>query len=129
MTDKLVNWVLVICAVAAVTIAAVRGRRPAAPELLATPADSSMLRELEELGSGWTSDGTAGKRRMYVFTDVECPYCRRLHLDVRRLDSLGEWKLTMIPLHLPLAQHKFAPSGAVAMECARAQGSGKSSWT
>ncbi|MBW7932413.1 MAG: thioredoxin domain-containing protein [Gemmatimonadaceae bacterium] len=56
------------------------------------------------------------------FVDVECPYCKHL------AQTLAEWKervgddASILTIHFPLSQHRFARPAARALECARLQG-------
>ena len=53
-----------------------------------------------------------------VFTDFECPYCRRLHLDVHgRLEAAGN-KIRLTRMMVPLAFHKGSDPAARAYLCA-----------
>ncbi len=62
------------------------------------------------------------------FSDVECPFCGRLHPTLKRLvdESAGEinWEYR----HLPLPSHRNAVAGAVASECVATLAGDKSFW-
>lgn len=68
-----------------------------------------------------------GSLQLVIFTDFECPFCRRFHEDVVSRfetafsDSVG-WRI----VHFPLSIHKFAVPAARAYECGVRLGSGRS---
>ncbi len=47
------------------------------------------------------------KKRLYVFTDPECPYCRRFHRELQKLEK-SEPDLAVIILMFPLPIHPHA---------------------
>lgn len=58
-----------------------------------------------------------------VFTDFECPACRRLALSgLRGVVERFEGEVAVVYRHWPLPYHRFAMPAARAVECAHAQG-------
>jgi len=53
-----------------------------------------------------------------VFTDFECPYCRRMDSVLSTLEARFPGRLARQIIHLPISQHKFARPAAFAFECA-----------
>lgn len=63
----------------------------------------------------------AGAVTLIEFVDVECPYCARYAETVRAVTMEFGQRVAVGYVHLPLSQHRFARSGAVALECAHDQ--------
>lgn len=60
----------------------------------------------------------SAKMRLIIFSDVECPFCRRFTDSLRGWDGFRDSTLAIGLLHFPLSQHRFALPGANAIECA-----------
>jgi protein-disulfide isomerase len=56
-----------------------------------------------------------------VFSDLECPFCKRFHQQVRKLEVANGATMSLAFVHFPLPQHRFAKLAAEAAECSRAQ--------
>jgi protein-disulfide isomerase len=56
------------------------------------------------------------------FSELQCPFCKRFELSLRRLDSLFPGKITRTFIHYPIPSHDQAYPAAIAAECAGAQG-------
>jgi protein-disulfide isomerase len=66
--------------------------------------------------------GSTDAVRVVEFVDVECPFCARYHDTLVELErSLGS-SVVVATAHFPLSQHKFARSGALALECSAEHG-------
>lgn len=52
------------------------------------------------------------------FSDFECPYCRRAHETLRKLEESHGGKFKMVYRHFPLQFHKQAQKAAEASQCA-----------
>ena len=127
--DRIVNAAIAAGAIAVAVvlirreIVADRSQGPSSTILESTSlSDSSWnaLRELSILGSGRSSSFT-----VLEFVDVECPFCARYHATLEALrDSLGE-EVALGFIHFPLSQHRFARTGARAIECARPEQRGE----
>lgn len=62
---------------------------------------------------------------LIIFTDFQCPFCKRLELDVVprvQRDLVESGRLLLAYRHLPLDIHPWALPAAIASECAAAQG-------
>jgi protein-disulfide isomerase len=60
--------------------------------------------------------------QVVAFLDLECPACRGFHLETFRdvKTQFGD-SISTVFIHWPLSNHRFARSGAEALECAAAQ--------
>ena len=65
-----------------------------------------------------------GKINVVEFADYECPYCRRLHPELKAIIDSYPGKVNFTRLNLPLKSHEFAHGAAQAQVCAREQGKG-----
>lgn len=48
-----------------------------------------------------------GSKKLYVFTDPDCPYCRKLHLELKKLEKIAPDVAIYVMLY-PLAMHPQA---------------------
>ncbi len=60
--------------------------------------------------------------KFIIFSDFECPFCKRLHPRIRRLQAMFGDTLSVHLVHFPLSQHRFAEGAASAAECAVPEG-------
>jgi len=65
-----------------------------------------------------------GKINVVEFADYECPFCRRLHPELKAVIDSYAGKVNFTRLNLPLKSHAFAHGAAQAQVCARQQGKG-----
>jgi uncharacterized membrane protein/thiol-disulfide isomerase/thioredoxin len=65
-----------------------------------------------------------GKINVVEFADYECPFCRRLHPELKAVIESYPGKVNFARLNLPLHSHEFARGAARAQVCARHQGHG-----
>jgi protein-disulfide isomerase len=65
---------------------------------------------------------------MVVFSDYECPFCRRMHPALKRLEAKYASVLSTVWKNFPLAQHPNAASAARLALGARAAGGEASFW-
>lgn len=56
--------------------------------------------------------------RIFVFADVECPFCKQFHETVQSIERAFPTQTQLVFLHFPLSGHRFARIGARAIECA-----------
>lgn len=70
------------------------------------------------------SSAAAESPTIVVFTDLECPFCRRFHEELTEFRKGHD--VPVLIVHYPLRIHRFATPAAVAAECASAQGRMKS---
>ncbi len=66
--------------------------------------------------------------KMIVFTDLECPYCKSFHLEVKAALAEYEGKLAVIYRHFPLQFHEYAEKEAEATECVAELGGEERFW-
>lgn len=63
-----------------------------------------------------------------MFTDMECPFCKRFHKDTYptiKKEYVDTGKVRFVIRHYPSPYHPYADSAARAVVCARAQGDDK----
>ena len=60
--------------------------------------------------------------QVVVFSDFECPYCRRAAPVLRRVAAAFPNDVSLIWRHFPLGIHPSAPRAAEAAQCAEDQG-------
>lgn len=80
--------------------------------------------------SSWQSLVAAGIRvgrsdalvQIIEFADFECPYCRLFHESVESLPAPLAEQVSIVFIHSPLVQHRFALPAARAAECADSLG-------
>jgi protein-disulfide isomerase len=86
---------------------------------------------LVDVRNEWEQIASKGRRlgpssapiTLVVFSDFECPACRRFASDVvPALESRYPGQVARIYRHWPLTSHRFAYHAAKASECAAAQG-------
>lgn len=64
----------------------------------------------------------AGKINVVEFADFECPFCRRLHGELKAIVDDYPGKVNFVRLHMPLPRHERARPAARAAVCAAHQG-------
>jgi protein-disulfide isomerase len=69
----------------------------------------------------WLGDSSA-RLHLVEFSDIECPYCRRLHSDLTELIRRHPRDVAVLFRHYPSRGHFQALPAAVAAECAALQG-------
>ncbi|MAY37876.1 DsbA family protein [Spongiibacter sp.] len=94
----------------------------------------SALRESAKLAPEFNEDGLlygspSARFTISVFTDIECPYCRKMHPEVKRVvdssDGVINWKI----LHFPLNKHNpVAAVEAQALECVKDSYGNRTAW-
>jgi protein-disulfide isomerase len=118
------NAVLVICAV---VVTALVVRREFFPASAAASADRPGAMTLV---ADWRSYGAEGHRwgpgaapvSVVVFSDYQCPACRRLAEDLKAIRAEFPEQVAVVNRHFPLSTHPFALPAARASECAARQG-------
>lgn len=63
--------------------------------------------------------------QLIEFIDLECPFCARYHSTIDSVAMLLGDSVQIRFVNLPIEGHRFAPSGAAAVECAFARGLGE----
>lgn len=68
-------------------------------------------------------DSIEGNIRVYVFSDLECPFCAAFHSQIiPELYRQYSNSVSVRFVHFPLKSHTFSRQAAVALECAGEQG-------
>jgi protein-disulfide isomerase len=122
--DRAYNLILGACGLitaACLYLVARREFKGTSPPILqadvAVPVFVPTWRDLQAFGS------LVGRREAYlhlvVFSDLECPFCRRLHQHVDRLIAEDSASMSMTFIHSPIATHRFAEPAARAAECTK----------
>ena len=122
--DRAVNAVIAVSTVAAVAIMLQRtvlprgGSSVAADSLVRLPSKNFAL--LTQ--SGFRRGSPSSPATIVEFIDMECAFCRRYHDEVIKpaLVEFGD-SLSIVHVHFPLPNHRFARIAAQAVECAGEQ--------
>jgi len=72
--------------------------------------------------AGITIGDSAAPIKVLVFSDLECPVCRRFHQRLMEEEARFGKEVAVVFVHFPLAMHRFARQAAQAAECAERQG-------
>ncbi len=91
---------------------------------LVAPLAWPRLRPAAPVPAGVLARYQPGKINVVEFADYECPYCRRLHPELKAVIASYPGKVNFTRLNLPLKMHEFAHGAAQAQVCAREQGKG-----
>lgn len=67
----------------------------------------------------------ANKINVVEFADFQCPYCRRLHATLKKLNHEYQGRVNFVRLNMPLGGHSLARPAAHAFVCADQQGKGE----
>jgi predicted DsbA family dithiol-disulfide isomerase/uncharacterized membrane protein len=65
-----------------------------------------------------------GKINVIQFSDFQCPHCRRLHFELKRILKDYDGRLNYVRMNMPLRGHRLAEPAARAAVCAEQQGKG-----
>jgi protein-disulfide isomerase len=76
--------------------------------------------EISEAGATLYA-GRPDSRKVVIFSDYQCPFCRSLDQSIERLIA-DSAKIAIVFRHFPLSIHPFAEEAARAAVCAQAQG-------
>lgn len=92
---------------------------------LLAPLAWPQLRPVAPVPAGVQKLYLPGKINVVEFADYECPFCRRLHPELKAvIESYPPGKVNFRRLNLPLKSHEFARVAAQAQVCAAQQGKG-----
>lgn len=73
--------------------------------------------------------GSKNARYVWVeYSDLECPFCKKIHPDLVKLNKEYEGKVSWIFRHFPLSFHPKAQKSGEAVECAADQGGNDAFW-
>lgn len=122
------RWLTVAMTGAALLVAAVVVRREFArsggvrsePTYESRALDAGVWNEIVSTGVRIGPGG--GRSIVAVFTDFECPACRGLHAELKRVQQMSPNAVEVRLLHLPLRYHRFALPAARLFECVRRRG-------
>jgi protein-disulfide isomerase len=124
ISEKSINAVLVLAAVSVVAMMAKREFAPAqavgGPPPLPTLTAAAGFDASNQPSTPLTEE--SGRTTVLVFSDLECPYCRRFHETLRSVEKDYLGKVRFEFAHFPLPSHRFAQQAAEASECAAKQG-------
>ena len=113
--------VAIIIAASAVTINAVRGGRAGdSRREIPDPIFREDWRQIVKAGE-LIGDANA-EISIIEFSDLECPYCREFHSELRRFQETSKSSVSLSYVHFPLPSHRFAIPAAHASECSDQQG-------
>ncbi len=121
--DRLVSGTLVLCALA--ITGSVLSREFGAPQRPVLPAlDRPSLVEgwKDALAVGIEIGDRSAPVKVIEFADLECPFCARFHEDMAMVMEKFPKQVSLVFVHFPLANHRFALPAARAVECADARG-------
>ena len=81
------------------------------------------LKKISEAGKNADATLTpeAGKVRLVVFSDYQCPFCKQMDGILQTLETKYSKDLDVKMMHYPLPMHPYAMPAAEAAECARNQ--------
>ncbi|HEY4102959.1 MAG TPA: thioredoxin domain-containing protein [Polyangiaceae bacterium] len=91
---------------------------------LVAPLAWPSLRPAPPIPAGVLKFYEPDKINVVEFADYECPFCRRLHPELKQVIASYPGKVNFTRLNLPLRMHEFAQGAAEAQVCAREQGKG-----
>lgn len=121
MSSVLERTLNVVLTVAVAVCAIVLVRRELQPEAAAAPSvgPPEYVKEWRELFPIAATFGAADAPiQLVVFTDFECPFCRRFHESVlQSMRSTLSDSVGLRVVHFPLPMHRFARPAALAFEC------------
>jgi protein-disulfide isomerase len=120
--ELLTTVAMLAAAVVVVWALVFQPRGAAAPSRAGTPLPTEPI----GIGNAAAIGSESARLVLMVFSDFQCPYCRRLSLDSLaplRESHVAEGRLRIVFRHLPLTRvHSLAERAAAVGECARQQG-------
>ena len=120
LMNKVATSVLVVCAV--IVTAAVVRKEFFAP----VPSVGLAHKTVSDAESYRVHGHLRGSAKATVviteFSDLQCPFCRRLHASLKELLARHPDDVAVLYRHFPIQAHQFALPAALAAECAGKQG-------
>lgn len=106
-----------------------QGDQAAAQPNPLTPVKADSL-NIPELTSEDHIKGDKGAKLTWIeYSDLECPFCKRIHPDLQKMLSEYDGKVAWVYRHFPIASlHSKAPKEAEASECAAELGGNDGFW-
>lgn len=108
---------------------------PSAPAAPAAPADPTTPVKADTLNLPPVTEqdhirGSKDAKLTWIeYSDLECPFCKKIHPDLQKLVTEYDGQLRWVYRHFPLTSiHSKAPKEAEAAECAAAAGGNESFW-
>ncbi|MEO5798263.1 MAG: DsbA family protein [Gemmatimonadales bacterium] len=122
MFERVMTGILAVCAVAVTLMVARREFRT--PDDPSKPKPPVFVKDWGKYATGSMHFGAAGGKVTVVeFSDFQCPYCKRFHSDLARLQAAHPSELQVYYRNFPIqAIHPYAKPAALAAECAADQG-------
>lgn len=120
--DRILNVLLTGAALviaATVVFRQVRGQNRSPVALPAADGVAKVKDWPDVLRTSRAGADSAAPVAVVVFTDFECPACRRFHGTLHRLRAEMRDTFTVRYIHFPLDQHEHAPAAAALFECTR----------
>lgn len=103
--------------------------KPAAPSDPTKPVEADTLNIPEVTNKDHIRGSKAARLTWIEYSDLECPFCKRIHPDLVKALSEYDGKLRWVYRHFPLTQiHSKAPKEAEAAECAGELGGNDAFW-
>lgn len=118
------SWAASLAVLAVSGLVLLGSEGPVRSRLAARAEANDIKRLLQTEWDALTGSGTIATNEsapaVVVFSDYQCPYCRRVHPMLQEAVRSGAIQLYM--RHLPLPIHEHAHAAAVAAVCAEGQG-------
>jgi len=95
--------------------------RPASQASVPPPTFVARWQEIVE--KGVVIGDSNAPIKIVVFSDLQCPNCRREHHELKRVRARLGNQVSLVFVHYPLSYHRYAYPAARAAECARKYGS------
>ncbi len=80
-------------------------------------SDATPTLSLQRAEAAWIYGDEDAEITIVEFSDVECPFCARIHPTLERLVDESDGRINWEYRHLPLPMHRNAELGAAATEC------------
>jgi hypothetical protein len=121
--EQLVTPTILLCALAVTGMVIRRELRPVSgPSREPLPVSATRVEGWERIASSATWLTKRSTTQLVVFSDLECPFCRRLHNSILELQAVTPSRLSLGFVHFPLDGHRFAMPAARAVVCAGSSG-------
>jgi len=121
--DRMLSITLVVCAIG-VTATVIHREFAPSPRLALPTLDHPefVAAWRDALSVGIEIGNHSAPVKVVEFADLECPFCRRFHESTIAVIKKHPHDVSLVFVHFPLANHRFARQAARAVECADARG-------